>query len=175
VAAFILQFVINSGADNDISFLGVLFIISILFVPVSICIAILRYRLFDIDILIRRTLVYAVLTGLLALAYFGLVVVLQNTFSALTGQAQSTLVTVISTLMIAALFVPLRRRVQAVIDRRLYRRKYDAARTLAAFGASLRDETDLWQLSAHLTDVVDETMQPQSIGVWLRNAERRQP
>jgi hypothetical protein len=136
--------------------------------PISLAIAILRYRLWDIDVIIRRTLVYALLTALLALAYFGSVVVLQNTFSALTGQSQSTLVTVLSTLVIAALFTPLRRRVQDVIDRRLFRRKYDAARTLAAFGATLRDETNLDQLTAHLTYVVDETMQPASVGLWLR-------
>ena len=108
----------------------------ILLIPISIGIAILRSRLWDIDLLIRRTLVYSLLASGLAVAYFGSVVVLQNTFSALTGQRQSALVTVLSTLVIAALFVPLRRRVQAVIDRRFYRRKYDAARTLAAFGAS---------------------------------------
>ncbi len=145
----------------------------VILLPLSMTVAILRSRLWDIDLLIRRTLVYMVLTGLLALAYFGSIVVLQNTFSGLTGQAQSTLVTVISALMIAALFVPLRRRVQAVIDRRLYRRKYDAARTLAAFGASLRDETDLGQLSAHLTDVMDEAMQPANLGLWLKTDSAR--
>ena len=136
-------------------------------VPAAIGVAILRYRLWDIDVVIRRTLIYAVLTGLLALAYLGTVLVLQSIFSALTGQSQSTLVTVLSTLAIAALFGPLRVRVQSVIDRRLYRRKYDAARTLTAFGAALRDETNLDHLTAHLTDVVDETMQPLSIGLWL--------
>ena len=95
-------------------------------------------------------------------------VVLQNTFSALTGQSQSTLVTVLSTLVIAALFVPLRGRVQAVIDRRLYRRKYDAAKTLAVFGATLRDEVELGRLSEQLVGVVNETMQPSSVALWLR-------
>jgi hypothetical protein len=143
----------------------------ILLIPISIGIAILRSRLWDIDILIRRTLVYSLLASGLAVAYFGSVVVLQNTVSALTGQRQSTLVTVLSTLVIAALFVPLRARVQEVIDRRFYRRKYDAARTLAAFGASLRDETNLDQLTAHLTNVVDETMNPQYMGLWLKTEQ----
>jgi hypothetical protein len=137
-------------------------------IPATIGLAVLRYRLWDIDVIIRRTLVYSVLTGLLALAYFGSVVVLQNTFGALTGHQQSTLVTVLSTLVIAALFVPLRRRVQAVIDRRLYRRKYDAARILAAFGTSARDDVDLDDLTQRLLGVVDETMQPASVGLWLR-------
>ena len=147
---------------------GVLFDLAILSVPLAIGVAIVRYRLWDIDIIIRRTLVYALLTGLLALAYFGSVLVLQAIFSALVGQAQSPLVTVLSTLLIAALFVPLRGRVQTVIDRRFFRRKYDAARTLAGFGASLRDETDLEQLSAHLIGVVDETMQPVNAALWLK-------
>jgi hypothetical protein len=144
-------------------------------IPLSIAVAILRYRLWDIDVIIRRTLVYAALTGLLALAYFGSILVLQNIFGALTGQQQSTLVTVLSTLVIAALFVPLRRRVQAVIDRRLYRRKYDAARTLAVFGASVRDEVEMDALTERLLGVVDETMQPASVGFWLRAPERRPP
>ena len=168
VVAFIVQFVVPSGADNAITLPGVLFIGAILFVPVSIGIAILRYRLWDIDVVIRRTLVYALLTGLLALAYFGSVLALQAIFSALTGQAQSALVTVLSTLVIAALFVPLRRQVQAVIDRRFFRRKYDAAHTLAAFGAGLRDEVELAALTERLLSVVDETMQPASAELWLR-------
>ena len=143
-------------------------------IPLSIGIAILRSRLWDIDVIIRRTLIYGLLTGLLAAAYFASVVVLQNIFSALTGRSQSTLVTVLSTLAIAALFIPLRARVQAVIDRRLYRRKYDAARTLAEFGASLRDEVDMESLTQHLLTVVDETMQPASVNMWLRAPERRQ-
>jgi hypothetical protein len=142
--------------------------------PVTLAIAITRYRLFDIDLIVRRTLTYALLTGLLALAYFGSVVVLQNIFSALTGQAQSTLVTVLSTLVIAVLFVPLRRRVQAVIDRRLYRRKYDAARTLAAFGATVRDEVELSTLTERLLGVVDETMQPAQAGLWLISGANRE-
>lgn len=138
-----------------------------LLIPLSIGMAILRSRLWDIDLLIRRTLVYAALTALLALVYFGSVVALQSLFTALTGQQRSELVTVLSTLAIAALFVPLRNRLQALIDRRFYRRKYDAARTLAAFGAALRDEVDLDELSEHLLGVVDETMQPETVALWL--------
>ena len=146
--------------------------VSLALIPLSIGVAILRNRLFDIDVVIRRTLVYSVLTAFLALAYFGSVVVLQNVFGALTGQRDSPLVTVLSTLVIAALFVPLRARVQAVIDQRFFRRKYDAVRTLAEFGASVRDETNLDQLTAHLTDVVDETMQPAALTLWIRPVDR---
>jgi hypothetical protein len=143
----------------------------ILLIPVSIGIAILRYRLFDIDLIIRRTLIYATLTALLALAYLGSILALQSLVDLFAGQGNTPLVTVLSTLFIAALFGPLRRRVQAVIDRRFFRRKYDAARTVAAFGAALRDETNLEQLSAHLTAVVDEAMQPESVGLWLKAGE----
>jgi hypothetical protein len=138
-----------------------------LILPFALTIAILRYRLWDIDLLIRRTLVYAVLTALLALAYLGSILALQSIVGVFAGGGKTPLVTVLSTLLIAALFVPLRRWVQAIIDRRFFRRKYDAARTVAAFGAALRDETNLEQLSAHLTAVVDEAMQPESVGLWL--------
>jgi hypothetical protein len=138
--------------------------------PLVLGFAILRYQLFDIDLLIRRTLVYGVLTGLLALVYFGSVVALESLVRPLTGQSQPALVTVISTLVIAALFVPLRARVQAAIDRRFYRRRYSAARTLHAFGQQVRDETDLQRLSEHLLHVVDDTMQPASVGLWLKPA-----
>jgi hypothetical protein len=147
--------------------------------PIALAIAITRYRLFDIDVIIRRTLVYSVLSAILALAYFGSVLLLESVFRALTGQAQNALVVVLSTLAIAALFGPLRQRVQAAIDRRFYRRKYDAAQTLAGFAASARDETDLQHLSARLVAVVDETMQPETVGLWLRagetNGAHRQP
>ena len=147
---------------------GAVFSLALLGIPAAIAIAILRYRLFDIDVIIRRTLVYSLLTAVLASAYFGTVLVLENVLRALTGQGQNSLVVVVSTLAIAALFVPVRSRVQAAIDRRFYRRKYDAARTLAGFAAGARDETNLEQLSTRLVAVVDETMQPERVSLWLR-------
>jgi hypothetical protein len=142
-------------------------LIGILGVPTAVGIAILRYRLYEIDTLINRTLVYGSLTGVLVLVYLGSVVMLQGLFHALPGQA-SQLAVVASTLAIAALFNPLRRRIQAFIDRRFYRRKYDARKTLADFSAKLRDETDLDALNAALVGVVWETMQPAHVSLWLR-------
>ena len=136
--------------------------------PIAIGIAILRYRLYEIDALINRTLVYGSLTALLALLYFGSVTALQYLFSLLTGRG-NTLAIVASTLAIAALFNPLRRRIQSFIDRRFYRRKYDARTTLEAFGSRLRDETDLEKLCEDLAEVVDETMQPAHVSVILRS------
>jgi hypothetical protein len=142
-------------------------VFSLLFVPIFTYIAILKYRLYDIDLIINRTLVYGSLTATLVALYFGGIVVLQRLFVILTGE-QSTLAVVASTLAIAALFVPLRRRVQGFVDRRFYRRKYDARKTLEAFSATLRDETDLDALSDDLVGVVGETMQPAHVSLWLR-------
>ena len=137
-------------------------------VPLSLSIAVLRYRLYEIDILINRTLVYGSLTAMLAVVYFGGVTATQAIFRALTGQQeQPQLAIVVSTLVIAALFNPLRRRIQSFIDRRFYRRKYDATKTLAAFSARLREETDLDRLGEDLMGVVNETMQPAHISLWL--------
>jgi hypothetical protein len=136
-------------------------------VPIAVGIAVLKYRLYDIDVIINRALVYGSLTATLVALYFGGIVVLQRLFVALTGQ-QSTLAVVASTLAIAALFNPLRRRIQGFVDRRFYRRKYDASKTLESFSAKLRDATDLEALSGDLKAVVGETMQPEHVSLWLR-------
>jgi hypothetical protein len=144
-------------------------------VPVATGIAVLKYRLYEIDIIINRTLVYGTLTTILVGVYFGGIVLLQRLFVLLTGE-KSTLAVVASTLLIAALFNPLRRRIQAFIDRRFYRKKYDAAKTLEAFSARLREETDLGTLVDDLVGVVGETMQPAHVSLWLRpeTAQQRQ-
>jgi hypothetical protein len=146
---------------------GIFFGLSVITLPAAIGIAILRYRLYDIDILINRTLVYGSLTVALVALYFGGVAALQRIFVALTGQ-QYTLAVVASTLGIAALFNPLRRRVQGFVDRRFYRRKYDAAKVLAAFNTRLRNETNLDALSSDLVGVASRTVQPEHVSVWLR-------
>jgi hypothetical protein len=136
--------------------------------PVAVGIAVLRYRLYDIDRIINRTLVYGSLTVMLALIYFGGVAATQAIYRALTGQEQQPqLAVVVSTLAIAALFSPLRHRIQSFIDRRFYRRKYDARKTLEAFSAKLRDETDLDRLGDELMGVVHETIQPAHVSLWL--------
>jgi hypothetical protein len=143
----------------------------LLFIPISIAFAILRSRLYDIDTLINKALVYGSLTGLLAVVYAALIFGLQALARGLTNQGSNVAI-VISTLAIAALFQPLRRRLQNLIDRRFYRRKYDAVRTLEAFSATLRNEVDLATLSEHLVAVVQETMQPTHVSLWLRQPSR---
>ncbi len=164
-----LAYVVSEAMD--VRWLGwissVLVIASIVGLPVAMSIAILRYRLYQIDSLINRTLVYGSLTAVLALVYFCTIVVFQRVLIVLTGQ-EPTLAVVASTLVIAALFNPLRRRIQSFIDRRFYRRKYDARKTLETFSAQLRDETDLDALSNGLVGVVRETMQPAHVSLWLR-------
>jgi hypothetical protein len=136
-------------------------------IPIAMGLAITRYRLYEIDTLINRTLVYGLLTATLVALYFGGIVVLQSLFVVLIGE-KSTLAVVASTLVIAALFTPFRRQIQSVVDRRFYRRKYDARKTLEAFSAQLRDETDLEALSRDLVGVVRETIQPAHVSLWLR-------
>jgi len=140
----------------------------LLFIPISIAIAILRSRLYDIDTIINKALVYGLLTALLAGVYVGLIIGLESLVGLFSRQGAQPLVIVASTLAIYALFQPLRHRLQQIIDRRFYRRKYDAARTLAAFSATLRHEVDLATLSEHLLAVVEETMQPVYVSLWLR-------
>lgn len=166
-AAYIPVFLITDfDSGPDTAFWSNLWMVAMLLIPVSIGIAILRYRLFDIDLIIRKTLVYAVLSGVLALVYFGSVVLLQNVVGRAADE-QSPLVIVVSTLIIAALFAPLRQRVQAFIDRRFYRQKYDAQQILAQFIQTCRNETNIAQLRHRLTAVIQETLQPEFISVWL--------
>lgn len=172
---FVLGPLVVSVGVLDDSLLGVigplvfLNVFALLF-PLSFAVAILRYRLWDIDLLIRRTLIYGVVTGTLAAIYAICSILLQAGFQTVTGQG-SALAVVGSTLAIAALFQPVRSRVQAIVDRRFYRRKYDAARTLSTFGAMLHMETELPQLSNDLVAVVRETMQPEQVSLWLRPAQ----
>jgi len=166
----ILKYIVSEPLDLVlISWVGqALVLIGLAGIPISMGIAITRYRLYEIDILINRTLVYGALTAALVALYLVGIVVLQSVFVALTGE-QSTLAVVASTLLIAALFTPLRRRIQGFIDRRFYRRKYDARKTLQGFSDQLRNETDLEELSDDLVGVVRETMQPAHVSLWLRH------
>ena len=145
---------------------------SLSLIPLSIAFSILRYRLWDIDVFVNRALVYGALTVALVGTYLGAVIGLQAVFRAFTDQGSAVAV-VMSTLAIAALFQPLRRRIQGFIDRRFYRRKYDAALTLAAFGDRIRDEVDLERLREDLAGLVHETMQPAHVSLWLRESDAR--
>jgi uncharacterized membrane protein YhdT len=170
VMATSLAYLVPGVIDTPLWFERMGFALNIAFIPaipIAIGIAILRYRLYDIDRIINRTLVYGALSATLVALYFGGIVMLQRVFVLLTGQ-QSTLAVVASTLLIAALFTPLRRLIQGFIDRRFYRSKYDARKTLEAFSAHLRNETELDALSDDLVGVVRETMQPAHVSLWLR-------
>jgi len=159
------------GGDTPLTllFLKVGFALSFMLIPLSIGVAVLRSHLFDIDVVINRTLVYGSLTAMLALVYFGGVTATQAVLQTLTGQEKlPQLAIVVSTLLIAALFTPFRYRIQSFIDRRFYRRKYDARKTLKPFSLRLRDETDLEALNNDLVGVVRETMQPAHVSLWLR-------
>src|SRR6266487_821683 len=165
---FLQLFHLDPTLPNAID--NVLQLIVSVFIPIALGIAILKHRLYDIDVLINRTLVYGTLTAILTLTYVGLILALQSLTHSLTGQAGDQPVLIVgSTLVIAALFTPLHRRIQALIDRRFYRHKYDAARTLTAFSATLRNEVDLSELREHLVAVVQETMQPSHVSLWLRS------
>jgi hypothetical protein len=152
-------------------FMSMVWFLSLSIQPVAFTVAILRERLWDIDIILRRTVTYAIVTALLAVVFIGSVILLQQIFAELTGSEQNELVTVISTLAIAALFVPVRNVIQTAIDRHFNRKKYDAQKVLEHFARTVRDETDLEKLTGELVSVVRETMQPRSIGLWLKDAE----
>lgn len=166
----LLNYWSTSPSASNVSWQDLLFLISVLAFPFAIGNAILRYRLYEIDIIIRRTLQYGIVTGLLAMVYFGLVITLQTLFAAV-GDIQSEIIIVISTLAIAGLFTPVRRRVQAAVDRRFYRRKYDAEQALARFAAAARDEVDLERLAAALMEVIEETIQPEHTSLSLMTRE----
>lgn len=166
-ATYVPVFILTDPVEYGYAtILSNLWMIAMPLIPVSIGIAILRHQLFDIDLIIRKTLVYALLSGLLALVYFGSVVLLQNVVGRAADE-QSPLVIVVSTLLIAALFAPLRQRVQAFIDRRFFRQKYDAQQILAQFAQTARDEVDVAALTAELHRVIQETMQPETLILWL--------
>jgi hypothetical protein len=166
--ALVPSMIIVSAIDHPAKYLLITFFY--LFIPVTIAIAMVRSHLWDVDIIIRKTLVYATLTVLLAGVYFGVVTLLTGLFSAISGEP-SPLVIVVSTLLIAALFTPLRRRVQDGIDRRFFRQKYDAQQVLARFAETARYKTDIDELAAVMSNVIQESLQPEQITIWLRGHE----
>jgi hypothetical protein len=173
VSLFHPRELLNSSAVGVLLQITVTYVL-LLIIPISIAFAILRSRLYDIDTIINKALVYGLLTALLGAVYAGLIIGLESLAGSIARQSSANpLVLVSSTLAIFALFQPLRRRIQRIIDRRFYRRKYDAARTLAAFSATLRQEVDLATLSKHLAAVVQETMQPAHLSLWLRSPEHQ--
>jgi hypothetical protein len=159
-----------AAAFNYSRVAGAVFTVELIALPVSVGIAVLRYRLYEIDLIVRRTLVYGALSVLLAGAYVAIVLVLQELFSTFAGG--SGLAVAVSTLVVAGLFLPVRRRIQTLVDRRFYRRRYDAQRTLEEFGARLRDEVDLDALASDLRGVVTETVRPAHVSLWLREGAR---
>ncbi len=176
VILFFLPVTTLSPNQNNVAFNNLLVLVGQAYmVPLYLAVgmAILRYRLYDFDVIIRKTLVYATLTAMLALVYFGSVVLLQQVFGAITGIEQSPLAIVISTLVIAALFTPLRRRIQNGIDRRFFRKKYDAQQVLAQFALDSARRDGSGRAVAELMRVVDETMQPERVSVWLRETGLR--
>jgi hypothetical protein len=165
----------QTSAPSPESLFGIgIFLIGFTGLAVASAIAIFRYRLWDIDLIIRRTLIFGLLTGILALVYFSSIVLLGQVFQGLTGQ-KSPLAIVLSTLVIAALSSPLRRRIQEIIDRRFYRRRYNAEKILAAFSARLRDEVDLERMTAETLAVIEETIQPEHLSIWLQAQSKKSP
>lgn len=169
--SYIPTFLVGSFSEPE-SIWNILWVLGMLTIPVAIAIAILRYQLFDIDLIIQKTAVYTILSALLALVYFGSIILLQTIFEAVT-QERSPFIIVVSTLLIAALFNPLRQRVQAFIDRRFFRQKYDARLVLAQFAQTARDEVSLEALTAELACVVEETMQPDHLSIWTPTWKKR--
>lgn len=170
----LIGFLLPPSIQNDpvLTALNPVFPVALTLIPIFLAVAVLRSRLWDIDTLINRTLVYGLLTGLLAALYAGLTLGLESLVGLLTGQTSQPVIIVVSTLAIAALFQPLRHRLQQFIDRRFYRKKYDAEKTLAAFSATLRNEVDLDQLCGQLQVVVQEAMQPTHVSLWLRKTDQ---
>ena len=167
---FLFAFWFSLVLARNVTADALLFTVSLTGLPLAVGIAILKYRLYDIDVIVNRTLVYGALSAALVVVYLGSVVLLRGVLFGFTGQS-SQLTVVASTLAVAALFGPLKRRIQGVIDRRFYRRKYDAAKTLEAHSAKLRDETDLVRLGDDLLAVVRETVQPVHASLWIRSTQ----